>query len=289
MKSLATVSLGGTVEQKLAAIAAAGFDGLELGPDDVAAWPGTPESLRDHAAELGLRPYLFQPLRDFEAVPPRLLAANLRRAEEHLELMRRLGVDLLLVCSNVSTGAQDDDALAAAQLHALADLAAAYGVRVAYEALAWGRHVNRYRHAWRIVQAADHPGLGLCLDSFHILATGDDPAAIAGIPAGKLFFLQLADAPRLDLDLLRWSRNHRCLPGQGDLDVTGLTRRTLAAGYRGPLSLEIFNPSYRAADPHVIAARAAASLDRLAAAAAPAATAGGAAAMPPGTATPPAP
>ena len=37
-------------------------------------------------------------------------------------------------------------------------------MRIAYEALAWGRHVSEYDHAWRIVAAADHPALGVCLD-----------------------------------------------------------------------------------------------------------------------------
>ena len=48
-------------------------------------------------------------------------------------------------------------------------------MRVAYEALAWGRHVSEYDHAWRIVRAADHPALGICLDSFHILSRADEP------------------------------------------------------------------------------------------------------------------
>ena len=72
-----------------------------------------------------------------------------------------------------------------------------YGVRLAFEALAWGRYVDDYRRAWRIVEQADHPAVGICLDSFHILSRGHDPAAIEQIPGDKVFFLQLADAPAL--------------------------------------------------------------------------------------------
>ncbi|NKX50415.1 hypothetical protein HER39_07510, partial [Arthrobacter deserti] len=43
----------------------------------------------------------------------------------------------------------DDDEAAAAQLRVLGDLAARYGIRIAYEALAWGRFVNDFEHAWR--------------------------------------------------------------------------------------------------------------------------------------------
>ena len=96
---------------------------------------------------------------------------------------------------------------------------------------------------------ADHPALGICLDSFHILSRGGDPAGIDAIPGEKIFFLQLADAPHLRMDVLQWSRHYRCFPGQGAFDVAGFAAHVLAAGYRGPLSLEVFNDVFRQADP----------------------------------------
>lgn len=245
--SIATVSVSGTLPHKLEAIAAAGFDGVEIFENDLVASPLAPEAIRDLAADLGLRIEMYQPMRDVEAMPPDRFEDTLRRAERKFELMDRLGTDLLLVCSNVSPEALDDDDLAAEQLHRLAERAAAHGIRIAYEALAWGRHVNRYLHAWRIVRAADHPNLGTCLDSFHILSRGSDPAGIEAIPGEKIFFLQLADAPRLAMDVLQWSRHHRCFPGQGDFDVAGLVAHVLRAGYTGPLSLEVFNDIFRQA------------------------------------------
>src|SRR6185295_11573249 len=101
----------------------------------------------------------------------------------------------------VSGDAVDDDDLAAEQLSELADRAAERGLRIAYEALAWGRFVNTYAHAWRIVRTADRPALGLCLDSFHVLSRGDDPGGIRVVPGGKIFYLQLADAPRVKMDV----------------------------------------------------------------------------------------
>ena len=148
--------------------------------------------------------------------------------------MERLGVDTMLVCSNVSEAAIDDDALAAAQLHALAERAAEHGIRIAYEALAWGRHVRDYDHAWRIVEAADHPNLGTCLDSFHILSRGADPSGIRDIPGEKIFYLQLADAPQLVMDVLQWSRHYRCFPGQGGFDLAAFLGHVARDGLRGP-------------------------------------------------------
>ncbi|MEV6628872.1 TIM barrel protein [Amycolatopsis sp. NPDC051106] len=248
-RSIATVCLSGTLEDKLTAAAAAGFDGVEIFENDLVASSWSAKEISEHCAELGLSIDLYQPFRDFEAVPPDVLARNLRRAELKFDVMDQLGADTMLVCSSVSPDAVDDDDLAAEQLHLLAERAAARGIRIAYEALAWGRFVNTYEHSWRIVRRAAHPALGLCLDSFHILSRGSDPAAIRTIPGEKLFFLQLADAPRLQMDVLQWSRHHRLFPGQGAFDLTAFTGHVLAAGYRGPLSLEVFNDVFRQADP----------------------------------------
>ncbi|MGW5971286.1 bifunctional sugar phosphate isomerase/epimerase/4-hydroxyphenylpyruvate dioxygenase family protein [Streptomyces sp. NPDC055186] len=246
--SIATVSLSGTLTEKLTAAARAGFDGVEIFENDLLASPLTPREIRARCLDLGLGIDLYQPLRDIEAVPAEVFARNLCRARHKFELMGELGADTVLVCSSVDPEAIDDDALATAQLSELADLAQDFGIRVAYEALAWGRHVSTYDRAWRIVEAAGHPALGTCLDSFHILSRGSDPKGIEDIPGEKIFFLQLADAPLPAMDVLQWSRHHRCFPGQGGFDVAGLVRHVLRTGYDGPLSLEVFNDVFRQAE-----------------------------------------
>lgn len=258
--AIATVCLSGSLEEKLAAAAHAGFDAVELFEPDLIGSPLSPTEIGAHAAALGLEIDLYQPFRDFEAVSPGELQHNLRRAEAKFQLMGELGASMLLVCSNVSAGAINDDALVARQLRTLAERAERHGMLVAYEALAWGRHVNDYEHAWRVVQDADHPALGVCLDSFHVLSRGTQLDAISDIPADRLFFLQLADAPYLVMDVLQWSRHYRSFPGQGGFDLADFTARVLEAGYRGPLSLEVFNDVFRQADPERMAVDAMRSL-----------------------------
>jgi 3-dehydroshikimate dehydratase len=247
-RSIATISLSGPLEEKLAAAARAGFDGVEIFEGDLVTCRLSPAGIRARAADLGLAIALYQPFRDFEAVPDDLLKRNLRRAERKFEVMASLGADMMLVCSNVSAAAIDDDARAAGQLAELAELARGHGIRIAYEALAWGRHIRSYQRAWQLVAAAGHPHLGVCLDSFHVLSLRHDTAAIRGIPGEKIFFLQLADAPLLTMDTLAWSRHYRCFPGQGGFGLTGFTADVLASGYGGPWSLEVFNDVFRQAD-----------------------------------------
>ena len=93
-----------------------------------------------------------------------------------------------------------------------------------------------------------------------MLARGDSGDALSGIPGSRIGFLQVADAPLLDMNVLEWSRHFRCFPGEGTLDVTGVVAATLAAGYAGPLSLEVFSDVVREADPAVTAREAMRSL-----------------------------
>src|SRR4051794_38517007 len=78
---IATVCLSGTLADKLEAAAHAGFDGVELFEADLVGSPLSPAEVRARAAELGLGIDLYQPFRDFEAVSPRRLERDLRRAE----------------------------------------------------------------------------------------------------------------------------------------------------------------------------------------------------------------
>ncbi|MBB4220929.1 bifunctional sugar phosphate isomerase/epimerase/4-hydroxyphenylpyruvate dioxygenase family protein [Variovorax guangxiensis] len=244
-RSIATVSLSGTLRQKLEAVADAGFDGIELFEADFINFKGTAAELGRIAGDLGLSIDLYQPLRDFEGMPEAQFRRSLERAERKFDLMQAMGAPTMLCCSNTSPLSINDPSLAAAQLHELAERAARRNLRVGFEALAWGRHTWLYGQAWEIVKQANHPHLGLILDSFHTLSLKDDPAGIAAIPGDKIFFLQMADAPLLSMDVLQWARHHRSFPGQGDFDVVGFFEQVLRAGYTGPLSLEIFNDIFR--------------------------------------------
>jgi 4-hydroxyphenylpyruvate dioxygenase len=248
-RAIATVCLSGTLEDKLTAAAAAGFDGIEVFEPDLVASPWSPKELAARCADLGLSVDLYQPFRDLDSTDPDRFARNLRRAERKFDVMTELGTGMVLVCSSVSPDAVDDLDLLAEQLATATSLAAERGLRIAYEALAWGRHVSTWERSWDAVQRAGSPALGLCLDSFHVLSRGGDPALFAAVPGDKLFFLQLADAPHMDMDVLQWSRHHRLFPGQGAFDLPGFLESVLSAGYTGPLSLEVFNDVFRQADP----------------------------------------
>ena len=257
---IATVCLSGDLPAKLAAIAAAGFDGIELFEADFLTHDAPAgevgRMIRDH----GLTLQLFQPFRDFEGLPGPLRARAFDRAERKFDLMGELGAELMLICSSCDPRALGGIDRAAGDLAELGERAAARGLLLGYEALAWGRHINDHRDAWEVVRRADHPNVGLILDSFHTLARGLPVDTIRAIPGDRIFFVQLADAPAIGMDLLYRSRHFRTMPGQGELPVAEFAAAVAATGYAGPWSLEVFNDQFRGASSREIARDGYASL-----------------------------
>ena len=251
--SIATVSLSGGLAEKLEAIAAAGFTGVEIFESDLLSFNGKPKDVARMVASLGLKTVTFQPFRDFEGLPEPQRSRAFARAERKFDVMAELGCDLLMVCSNVSPDSLGGIERAAADFHELGERAQKRGMRVGFEALAWGRHISDYRDAWEVVRRADHPAVGLTLDSFHIFARKTDLNAIRSIPRDKIILVQLADAPWLEMDVINWSRHFRCFPGQGDFPLTDFMDAVLATGYRELISLEVFNDQFRAGSPRGVA------------------------------------
>jgi 4-hydroxyphenylpyruvate dioxygenase len=251
--AIATVCLSGTLTEKIEAIAAAGFKGIEIFENDLLSFNGPPAEVRRMIEGLGLETITFQPFRDFEGMPEPQRSKVFARAERKFDVMEELGCDLLMVCSNVSPDSLGGIERAAADFHELGERAARRGMRVAFEALSWGRHIHDYRDSWEVVRRANHPAVGLVLDSFHVLARGTDLSAIQSIPSEKIFLVQMADAPKLDMDYLSWSRHYRCFPGQGDLPIDEFMNALHATGFDGLLSLEIFNDRFRAGSARSVA------------------------------------
>lgn len=249
--ALATVSISGTLEQKLAAAAKAGFQGVEIFENDLTQFPGTARDVRKLATDQGLEIIALQPMRDFEAMPEAMRKANFYRMQKKFELMHELGTRRTLMCSNVSPHSIDDNARAADDLAELAELARAEGFLLAYEALAWGRHVADYDKAWDIVKRADHPNLGICLDTFHMFSRNATLDCLRNeIPVDKIALVQVADAPYLQMrEILQYSRHYRCFPGQGDFPVVEFMRALREKGFDDYVSHEIFNDDFRASSP----------------------------------------
>ncbi|WP_027854138.1 bifunctional sugar phosphate isomerase/epimerase/4-hydroxyphenylpyruvate dioxygenase family protein [Marinobacterium litorale] len=249
-KALATVTLSGSLPAKLEAAASAGFQGIEIFENDLIQFDGSPADVRRMANDLGLEIIALQPFRDMEGMPEPMRSQKLYYIQRKFELMHELGTDRLLMCSNVSPHASNDRARCAADLHEIAEMAAKEGLRVGYEALAWGRYIADYEDAWDLVKRADHPNLGINLDTFHMFARGNTLDCLRNeITVDKIALVQVADAPIMQMDVLQYSRHFRCFPGQGDLPVVEFVQCLKDKGFDDYLSHEIFNDEFRSSSP----------------------------------------
>lgn len=243
--SIATVSLSGDLVEKLEAISAAGFSGVEIYDNDLMSFNGSATDVRNIAADLGLEIIAFQPFRDFEGTPAAKRERVFSRAKRKFDVMQELGCKLLIVCSNTAADSSSDRAQASNDLRELGELASARGLRIGFKALAWARHIKDYRQAWEAISGADHPSVGLVVDSFHTCAMQADPGGLRKIPSDRIFLAHLADASAIHPDLLAQGRHFTNFPGQGELPLLQFMSALLASGFDGPLSLEIFNDQAR--------------------------------------------
>lgn len=88
---IGTVWFAGTLEDKLTAAAAAGFDGVEILKPDFVVSPMSATQVRAGCADLGLSIDLYQPFRELDNVRPEGFAANLREIDRNFDVMGQLG------------------------------------------------------------------------------------------------------------------------------------------------------------------------------------------------------
>ncbi len=245
-----TITLAGTLEQKLAAIRAAGFRQVMLSARDLTGHEGGVAAAVDAVKRSGLRVTGFQVLRDFEGLSGHLHAYKIDVAKAMLQMCHAVGAKVLLVCSSTSVHATGDAPAIANDLAKLATLAVPLGIRVAYEALSWGRHVSEYPQAWDIVERANRSNLGLALDSFHVLATATSHDELEYVFPDRIFLVQLADFMWQEIrspeEKINTARHFRVFPGEGvhSEQVAELVMRLDRLGYRGDYSFEVFNDDY---------------------------------------------
>jgi sugar phosphate isomerase/epimerase len=257
-----TITLAGPLAAKLRAIRDAGFTQVMLNANDIAGHPAGADAAIEAVHKSGLRVTGFQVLRDFEGLLGHLHAYKVDIAKAMLEMCHTLGSKVLLVCSSTSAHASGDFDSLKKDLRKLAMLAVPYGIRIAYEALSWGRHVSEYPQAWEVVAEADRSNLGLAIDSFHILASGTGAKPLEEIVAEKIFLVQLADFMSQEIrsreERINTARHFRVFPGEGvhSAQVAELVRTLDRAGYRGDYSFEVFNDDYTQLPQAVVAERA---------------------------------
>jgi sugar phosphate isomerase/epimerase len=257
-----TITLGGTLPSKLRAMRAAGFEQVMLMARDLVGHTEGVEAAVRSVHDSGLRPTGFQVLRDFEGLSGHLHDYKVDVAKAMLQMCAATGAKTLLACSSSLKHASLDPEHIVADLRKLAMLALPLGIRVAYEALSWGRQVNETEVAYDLICRADCPNLGLGLDSFHLLAAGTSMEVIDELDPERIFLVQLSDfmwqeTPTFE-ERMATARTYRVFPGEGvhTEQLADMVGRLDRLGYAGDYSFEVFNDDYQQLPQEVVAQRA---------------------------------
>ena len=264
--SLDTITMAGSLESKLDAAASAGFTQITLWAKDLVGHPDGFDAALSEVRLSGLRVNAIQVMRDYEGLSGPLHRYKIETVKTMLKLCEAVGAERLLICSSTSPHASGDIQHIAADLRKVAMLATPLGLRVGFEALSWGRHVSDFELSWEIVQLADRANLGVCIDSFHVLANcslnGTNFDGLATIPGERIAFVQLSDfmwnAVRTPEERIETARHLRVFPGEGahSAELSRMIRMIDQSGYRGDWSFEVFNDDYVQMPSEVVAARA---------------------------------
>ncbi|BGO90248.1 hypothetical protein NBRC10512_004769 [Rhodotorula toruloides] len=243
-----------SLEDKLYACAAVGHQAIDLYEDDFLhylslqpgankanLWEPSPAHLHaakkigDLCASLGMEIICFQPLIDVEGLVNQAdREAAVERVKNYFPFMRVLRTD----CTYITTNRRYDldnitgeVSVIAADLALFADLAADYAradggpmIKIGYEHLSWGSHINTFDKTWEAIKLENRPNLGFVFDTFNFLAVEfANPYNPAGhgrkhdtleesirvvrsrlaklvklIPGDKIYVCQVADAKLVD-------------------------------------------------------------------------------------------
>jgi sugar phosphate isomerase/epimerase len=257
-----TISFAGPLEAKLKATREAGFSQIMLAARDLVGHADGWQAAVAAVKTSGLRVTGFQVLRDFEGLSGHLHEYKIDIAKSMLEMCHALDCGVMLMCSSTSTHATSDTEALVKDLRKLAMLAIPMNIKIAYEALSWGRTINQFPEAWDLVCRADMPNLGLGFDSFHMFATNTPLEDLEMLDTSKIFLVQLADFMWNEIktveERITTARHFRVFPGEGvhSEALAALTLKLHELGYRGDYSFEVFNDDYQQMPLESVAKRA---------------------------------
>ena len=140
-------------------------------------------------------------------------------------------------------------------LHDLADIAAPFGVNLAFEFLGFGWcSVRNLAQCWDIVQAVSRPNVGLVIDTCHFYAGGSRLASIEAVDPEKLLIFHINDVEERPKETIEDA--HRLLPGEGVIPLDDILSGLKRIGFDGLCSIELFRPEYWERDPVELATAA---------------------------------
>jgi 2-keto-myo-inositol isomerase len=236
----------------------AGYDVIELRDTKIQnflAGGGSLDKLRRMLDDAGVQPWTINAISYVGVGGAEGTARAVARCRELSRIAQAIDCPWVLVVPGATEGRAPAQAVedTAACYEALVDVAAEYGVGVAFEFMGfpWAA-VRDVASAWQLVQRVKRPNTGMIVDTAHFYAGDSSLESLADVPPDKLIVLHINDleAGIAKPDILD---SHRCYPGEGIIPLQAIIGAIRATGWDGVLSVELFREEYWRRDPQTVA------------------------------------
>ena len=243
------------LKDKIRIAAEAGYDGIELWINDLEEHEAAGGSLKDLAAEIKDKG-LFVPnvIGLWGCMPPTQPEFDESLTATRERMRRAAEVGALHVAAIPAPDRPDFDLKWGADRYR--DLIKIgrddYNIKVACEFVGFLKGVHRLGQGAALALDADDPDACLVMDTFHLYRGGSGFEGVGHMNGEFIAVFHWNDVPptppREELE-----DQHRIYPGDGILPLKRTLELLRKINYRGPLSLETFNPEHWKQDPAVVA------------------------------------
>ncbi len=256
--SLNTSTLRGfhlPLEQQVRITAQAGYHAIEPWVSDAEEAVRSGGSLKEQGTRIrdaGLTVESAIAFFDWLADDPARRAQALEVARRAMETVAALGGVRIAAPPSGATDALVDPRRAGERYRALLEVGRAAGVVPQAEIWGFSKTLGRLSDAVQVAMEADHPDACVLPDVFHLYKGGSSPEGFRLLGPGAFHVLHMNDYPA-DPPRERITDAERVFPGDGVAPLVDLLRILRGIGFRGVLSLELFNPAYWKRDPLAVA------------------------------------
>ena len=253
-------TMNATLPEDIAAASAAGFKLLEIWASKMDAYleAHSVQELKTLFERAGVQPASINSIEFITFRPPDEYREIERRCRELCTLAQALGCTKIVVVPSPTpddTGWKEVKRESIRVLRALSEIAAPFGVKLAFEFLGFGWcSVRTLDQCWEIVQATDRANVGLVIDTCHFYAGGSDLQSIQQVDPGKILIFHINDVEERPLETIEDA--HRLLPGEGVIPLDDILAALKKTGFDGLCSIELFRPAYWEREPAELAAAA---------------------------------
>lgn len=205
---------------------------------------------------------------DFNLIPSEKFGKILRKTIFLSKVCSELNCSMLIVCPSFISDIKSYEKnyifkKTANRLELLAKLAREWNINIGFEFLGHSAcSVNKLSDAYLILEKiSDIENVKLVVDTYNFYLSNESLEVFEKIPIKMISLIHINDAPEIPREKL--TDDDRIFPGEGVIQLKKILNILKEKGYKGYVSIEVFNENYWKEPPQFVAEKAIRSLEAL--------------------------